>query len=177
MTRREIIKYTATLTGAALATPIVTSLLSGCQGTVKSNDATKTLHFFDSEEFTILQRIVDTILPKTDSPSATDVGVDYIIDSMVGQVYDREAKREYRANFDELKGLLSNVTDEALADKLEELLSSNRSEALLQLKQQTVSYYLTTEEISTTYLNYLPIPGEYEGCIELSSVDNKAWAI
>jgi len=56
-------------------------------------------------------------MPKTDTPSATSVGVHQMIDRMV------------------------------------------------------------TEEIATNYLNYLPVPGAYEGCITLESVGGKAWAI
>jgi len=49
--------------------------------------------------------------------------------------------------------------------------------ALLDIKQQAVAYYLSTKEIATNYLNYLPIPGEYEPCISLESVNGKVWAI
>ncbi len=46
-----------------------------------------------------------------------------------------------------------------------------------EVKQQTIAYYLASEEISTKYLNYLPVPGEYKACIPLSEVGGKAWAI
>ena len=42
------------------------------------------------------------ILPKTDSPSATDVGVDKMIDQMVGTVYTGENQEAYRKGFDSL---------------------------------------------------------------------------
>ncbi len=46
-----------------------------------------------------------------------------------------------------------------------------------QLRQQTISYYLSSEEICTNYLNYLPVPGKYEPCITLEEAGGKAWAI
>ena len=49
--------------------------------------------------------------------------------------------------------------------------------AMIGFKQQAVTYYLSTKEIATEYLNFLPIPGVYEPCISLDSVDGKAWAI
>ena len=49
--------------------------------------------------------------------------------------------------------------------------------AFIGFKQQAVTYYLSTKEIATRYLNFLPIPGVYEPCISLESVDGKAWAI
>jgi len=52
------------------------------------------------------------------------------------------------------------------------------SDAFFQeLKQQAIAYYLSTEEINTKYLNYLPVPGEYQACIPLSEIGGKAWAI
>lgn len=177
MTRREIIKYTAAVTGVALAAPIASSVLVGCKESSSELVTNDILHFFSREEFTLVSKIVDVILPKTDSPSATEVGVDYMIDSMVGQVYDTKAKKSYRTKFDTLKTKLDAIDDNNLAGTLEQILHSNNAGILIELKQQTVAYYLTTEEISKNHLNYLPIPGEYEGCIELSSVNNKAWAI
>lgn len=51
------------------------------------------------------------------------------------------------------------------------------NESYRHIKQQTIAYFLSTEEISTNHLNYLPVPGKYEACISLESVGGKAWAI
>jgi hypothetical protein len=49
--------------------------------------------------------------------------------------------------------------------------------AYLDFKQQTISYYLTSEVIGEKILNYLPVPGAYEPCIPLESVGGKIWSI
>lgn len=189
MKRREILKYTALATGAAVSAPLAGSLLAGCNADVAVNTDDYALQFFDDQQFMLVKDLVDTILPKTDSPSATEVGVHRMIDHMVGAIYNDEYKEEYKAGFalltnfldgnggflemDEEKKLttlrdLDNSDDESLGDT---------KEAFTALKQQAVAYYLTTEEIGTKFLNYLPVPGEYESCISVEETGGKLWAI
>ena len=189
MKRREILKYTALSTGAALSAPLVSSLLIGCNAEVASNTDDYALQFFDNQQFALIKDLIDTILPKTDSPSATEVGVHRIIDHMVGAVYNDEYKEEYRAGF----ALLTNFFDSnggflemdeekklstlrGLGNSEDENLAGTKN-AFVALKQQTVAYYLTTEEIGTKFLNYLPVPGEYESCISVEETGGKLWAI
>ena len=49
--------------------------------------------------------------------------------------------------------------------------------AYLNFKQQTVAYYLSTEEVATKFLTYLPVPGKYEACITVEEAGGKAWAL
>lgn len=51
------------------------------------------------------------------------------------------------------------------------------NESYRHIRQQTIAYFLSTEEICMNHLNYLPVPGKYEACISLASVGGKAWAI
>ncbi|HMC01463.1 MAG TPA: gluconate 2-dehydrogenase subunit 3 family protein, partial [Flavobacteriaceae bacterium] len=137
--------------------------------------------FFNDEGFSLIKNLVDTILPRTDSPSATDVGVHQMIDTIVGKVYTKEQQQNFTKRFSSLKSYLGNSKN--YTESLQELLNPSEEnnklaqEALLDLKQQTVLYYLNTKEISTTYLNYLPVPGKYKACISLEEVDGKAWAL
>lgn len=182
MKRREIIKCTAALTGAALGAPLISSILSGCENRVASPSG-----FLDANRFDFITTLTDIILPKTDSPSATEVGVHNMIDTMVGEVYSTEDQNTYMA---QLNSLIEHLGTDFKSKNTEEQLAELRAietsdDARLQsakssfkeIKQQTIAYYLSTEVVGTQYLNYLPVPGEYEGCIELSSVNGKAWAI
>jgi len=203
MKRREILKYTAYMTGAAVSLPLMSTLLTGC----KTDDIAKAkdfkLSFFNKEEFNFVEKMVDIILPATDSPSASAVGVHKMIDTMVGTTYKKEDVDMYRKKFNALKKYLNAISDENAFDyglektiqgknflefnqdeKIKVLKSLDASkennearDAYLNLKQQTISYYLSSEEIGTNFLNYLPVPGEYKGCIELSEVGGKAWAL
>lgn len=183
MNRREMLKYTALLTGAAVSAPFATAFLSGCtRGTANSE-----LLFFDTNQFELLTQISDTILPRTDSPSASDVNVPETVDSMLGLVFDDEFKAIFRNQWTELESFLSDQNFQQMEQServalLSDLETSQNDEiansklAFRELKQQVIAYYLNTEEVGTEYLNYLPIPGQYEPCISVEDVNNKAWA-
>lgn len=180
MERRQLLKYTAYITGAAVGAPLMATLISGCKADTMT-DAVDQLSFFSKDEFTLLKKLIDTIIPKTDSPSATDVGVHNIIDQMVGKVYTSEQQSSYRKGFETLSAHINGGADTLEFLKLLEQDQASgmkdAKEAYLNIKQQAVAYYLSTEEIGTNYLNYLPIPGNYESCISLEEAGGKAWAI
>ncbi len=181
MKRRALIKLVSFSTGAALSAPLMSSLITSCQEVSKIEDTDYTLHLFDLEEFTFLKETIDTILPKTDSPSATEVGVHKIIDTMVGTVYKPEDRDNYRKGFLALKEYVSLASENVLAS-LQKLSKSSiakdeeAKKSLLELKQQAIAYYLSTEEISKSHLYYLPVPGKYEPCISLEEAGGKLWA-
>jgi len=174
------------MTGAAVGAPLLSSLLVGCNSEITENNIGGQLQFFSPEEFALVKDLVDLILPKTDSPSASDAGVHHMIDTMVGTVYPESYKAAYKKGFTALTNALNEASggknfrqlepDQQL-ELLKQLDGSNDSrKAFLDLKQQTVAYYLSTEEIATNYLNYLPIPGAYNACITLEETGGKAWA-
>lgn len=188
MKRRQIIKYTSLATGAALSAPLMSVLLSGCKTDEVVEAATSGLSLFSSEENTALKAIVDVILPKTDSPSASEMGVHTMIDHMLGKVYPKEQREAFKPKFESLLNHLKdsdffNSENEAQLKLLTDISSSDDTsleaakEGLLDLKQQTIAYYLSSEEVAKNYLNYLPVPGAYEPCVSLESVGNKKWAI
>jgi len=181
MDRRQLIKLISLATGSALVIPLSSSLLVACKQVKKQEDLAYTLQFFNNEDFSLIKDLVDVILPKTDSPSATDVGVHQMIDTILGSVYTSEEQQSFNEKFSNLKTYLAN--SENYSQALQALLTSSEGSvkiaqtAFLDLKQQTVLYFLSTKEIGTTYLNYLPVPGEYKACIALEEVNGKAWAL
>ena len=183
MKRRELLRYTAYATGATISAPLLSTLLSGCSE-VDSTPGTQ--KFFGNQDFAILKDLVDTILPKTDSPSASDVGVHYTIDAMVGSVYKEEDRIAYKKGFSWLvkhlgDGDFANLPSDEKVSLLQNIEKESDQEdvkkAYVDLKQQAIAYYLSTEEVAKNYLNYLLVPGEYESCISLDEVGGKAWAL
>lgn len=179
MKRREILRRTAVITGAAVSAPLALSLLSGCK-TDAAEAMSDALSFFSSDDMSLVQKAIDIIIPRTDSPSASDVGVHKMIDHMVGNVYKQEDRDAYSSA---MSGLLSHLSssddmEQAIGDLEQPSSGGNAlSSAYAQLKQQAIAYYLSSEEIGTKYLNYLPIPGEYLACISLEEAGGKKWAI
>jgi hypothetical protein len=197
MNRREILRYTAWITGSAVSASLAGAILSGCsEQTPDKITATSTeksltstiLHFFTPEQFALVALLADTILPRTDSPSATDVNVHTSIDSMLGLIVDSNYQTGFKSRWLELQNYLqqqnfSQLAAQAQLETLQTLeltqeadLNSTKN-TLVEFKQQVIAYYLTTEEVAKKFLNYLPIPGSYQPCISVDDVNNKAWAI
>lgn len=191
MKRREILKYTILATGAAVSAPLLSSILSGCS-TSPEKGADYQTQFFSKEDFELVTKLIDTILPKTDSPSASEVGVDRTIDAIVGAVYKQKDKEDYAKRFSAFakylkkesgKGGFISLSDDKKLAILQQLGRSKEEglkevrNAYLDFKQQTIAFYLSSEEIGENYLNYLPVPGAYEACIALKDVGGKAWSI
>lgn len=189
MDRREVIKLVSLSTGVVLSTSLIGSLVSGCVRDIKKQAVNYQLVFFDENGFIQVQTIIDLIIPKSDSPSATEVGVDQIIDTIVGAIYSNAEKASYKSNFNalldhlNLDGDFHRLNSEQKIRRLQKLSRSddknsvNAKKAFLDLKQQSIAYYLTTETIAKNYLNYLPVPGKYEPCISLEDVGFKVWAL
>ncbi len=185
MNRRDILRITALATGGAICSPLASTILSGC--TAPPPDLPEgELFFFTPEEHSLMKAYVDTLLPKTDSPSASELDIHGTIDRMVGTVYFPEERDNYRAEFDALLMVLNQdgkfeelgAEDRIkILSNLEGAVESPAANAHRHIKQQTIAYYLSTEEIGKNYLNYLPVPGEYQGCISLEEAGGKAWAL
>lgn len=189
MTRREILRYTAFATGAAVSAPLASALLVGCQSDFDDNYLPE---FFEEEEFDVIKHVMNTILPKTDSPSAIQAGTHQVLDKMLLNVYEEADQLEFRTGFTTLKTYLTEATGGKTFDRLSEKqqlstlknLEQSEDEALeavreayLNIKQQTIAYYLSSEVIGTQFLNYLPVPGEYEACISVAEAGGKAWTL
>lgn len=197
MNRREVLRYTAWITGSAISASLASAILSGCseqsaeQNQAKGTDISPNaslLHFFTPEQFTLVGLLADTILPRTDSPSATDVKVHITLDSMLGQVFDSNYQTAFKIDWLALESYLGQqqflqLEPTAQVEVLRSLeLNQNDNVAsakktLIEFKQQVIAYYLTTEDIGKNFLNYLPIPGFYKPCISVDEVNNKAWAL
>lgn len=179
MKRRELVKLISLATSASVTIPLSGSLLSACKNMDVVAESEYSLQFFNQKEYSFIIELLETLLPKTDSPSAVEVGVHQIIDSMVGTVYSPEKKVIFSNNMD---SLIKYIGSGNLAGKVETLLNSENEaerdakDALISIKQQAVAYYLSTEEVAKKHLNYLPNPGEYQPCITLDSVKGKLWA-
>ena len=162
-----------------MATPLASALLSSCNAKPSGNNIGEGLHFFTDDEFSFLGKFLNSLLPRTTSPSAMDVGVDRTIDSMVGTVYPEDSREAYRAGFQRLMNMLGDKED--MTSDLVALENGEHSEeitnAYMHVKQQAVAYYLSTEKIGKEFLNYVPVPGEYIGCISLEEAGGKAWAL
>ena len=88
MKRRSALKNMGMVFGYAAATPTLLSILQSCKE--KPAYAEWVPSFFDQDKGYALAQMVDVILPKTDTPSATEVNVHLFIDQFANEVLPPE---------------------------------------------------------------------------------------
>ena len=93
MDRRIALKNIGLSFGYVVATPTLISIVQSCNTTPGEE---WTPDFFTMEEGVILIQLVDIIIPKTDTPSASELNVHVFIDKFVDQVmYSEKAYLSY----------------------------------------------------------------------------------
>ena len=183
MHRRKALILTSSIIGGTIVGSKF--FLSGC--TRKVTDK----RLFSDADVSILDEVGETILPETDrSPGAKAARIGAFMATIVTDCYDEKdqeifkegiialqqmAKSSYSKGFVELN---QNQKQELLV-LLDSIAKSNKEEDLphffTMMKQLTIWGYFTSEPGATNALRYLPIPGEFKGCIPYKKGD-KAWA-
>jgi hypothetical protein len=183
MNRREAIKKSTWIAKSAIFAPALMSAIQSCER--KLSETEKPLVFNDQQN-ALVKAIADTIIPKTDSPSASDVGVPQFLDLLLQDVFDQQVTEKF------LTGL-EQFDEDCKADtgKLyTQLDQSHRNDYLEQIdrevmgkeyddlvpfyftfKQLCVSTYYSTEQGIKQNMNYQPVPGQFQSDIALEPGD------
>jgi hypothetical protein len=127
-------------------------------------------------QLALVGAIADTILPRTDSPSATDVGVPAFVDVIVSENYDDGERAAFTAGLDAIdasartsggSGFVDLFTEargaaitgiEASADHRDE-----PAHTYWRLKGLIVHGYFTSESVMKNVLKYEVMPGRFDG--------------
>jgi hypothetical protein len=190
--RREALRKTALLMGAAVSASALTGILQGCKATP---ELTYTPQFFTEDQARIVMEVAEIIIPKTDTPGAKDAGVPGFIDIMLKDCYkkedqdrfisgiasfDEEAKKAYGDSFiyckpEQQVELVTKTHAAALAEAKEN--KEAKRPFILMAKELTLLGFFTSEPGATQVLQYVAVPGSYKGCIPLAEAGNgKTWA-
>lgn len=197
MQRREALRRTTWLTGAALSTPALMSMLQSCkeQERVSWNPV-----FLDIQQAAFISSFVDVLLPATHTPGARDVNVDVFIDRLYAETLDANGQAMIKQEITKLNDRARETYGEPFAD----LSPDDQRAFFAQLESETATFnpgvwgtavgtqepvgyyrslkstalwaYFTSEEIGKHVLNYDPIPGAYRGCLPLKDVGN-LWSL
>ena len=140
MTRRQALKGLVALVGGTVGAAELGPL---ARAAMADTDAAP--RFLDADQFAMLGRIVDLMIPDTDTPGAYRAGVHRFIDMMLA---------EY-----------------ASADSQAVFLNRNKSEAYRMLKGMILFGYYTSETGASVELRFNPIPGTTPGCVPVDTFD------
>lgn len=139
MNRREILRYTAYATGFAISAPLASVLLTGCKADAEMMAPDFKPGFFNDAEYEYIVKMADTMLPKTDTPGAVEVGVPQMIDRAVGDVYSEEDQEKTRKG---LQALMKKM-DAANPGGFSKL---DADKALAYLQEQDLQYKTAAPE-------------------------------
>ena len=173
--RREALQRLALLVGTTLSLPV--------QAALRGETSNEVPLVFSAGQQKLIANLADVIIPTTDTPGAKTAGVDQFIGYVIGHCTAPIQQETFQ------KGLqqTDSFSQVAFGKSFSELDNSQRIEIVNQLTQRekpfflnlrelTIVGYFTSEIGATKALEYLPVPGRFQGDIPLKS-DQKAWAI
>ena len=189
MTRREALKRTALVMGAAVSASATAALFSGCQTSGAGTELDWQPEFLTKEQGATVREVAERILPATDTPGAKDANVQEFIDLMLRDVYTPDERKIVTTGLEELQERAQNdygsaFYDLEIADMNTLLMEINQTAYATPggsrhwfsyLKELTIIGFFNSELGATEVARYEPVPGAYQGCVPLEQI-GYVWA-
>jgi gluconate 2-dehydrogenase gamma chain len=131
----------------------------------------------------IVSAIADVLIPKTDTSGALDAGVPAFIDSIMADVYPKDAQDRFSAGINEFetaageggKGFLDQDVTQRAATVQKAIAAALEGEHkdkpfILVARELTLLGFYTSEVGITENMEYVPVPTVYHGCVPLSEM-------
>lgn len=134
-----------------------------------------------SDQLALIGAIADTILPRTDTPSATDVGVPAFIDIIVSENYTDTQRNSFVNGLPPLEtalrgsdgtpfvGLDADHRAVAVGAIEQRERRGDPAATYWRLKGLVIHGYFTSEPVMRNVLNYELMPGRFDGAARVSA--------
>lgn len=190
MTRREYIQSTIVSLGYVASVGTIANLLLSCQ---QQADLSWKPVFLSNNQANLLAEITETILPKTKTPGAKDLGVPQFIDQLITKVMTKAEQKEFTDGLEDLDQQCKSANgktfvecDTATRTSFLKALDASAGtfspsvwgiqlienpkpvKFFRKLKSLTLMSYYTSEKVGKEILVYNPVPGKYDACIPYS---------
>jgi hypothetical protein len=172
--RRQALRRVTLLMGGALSLPV--------QAALRGESTGQTPVKLTPEQQLLLTELAEVILPTTHTPGAKAAGAgDFIVHVITHctRAADREKFLEGLQKTDPISrqkfGKAFAQLDAPRRAEVMDALARNEKEFFKNLREMTIVGYFTSEIGATQALEYLPVPGRYEGDIPLKP-GQRAWA-
>ena len=191
MDRRKALRNIGKGIGTVIITPTIVSIFQRCQLSKTFNPT-----FFKSEDFNLISRLMEIIIPKTDIPGAIELKLPEFVDNYIDAVWDKKSKENINKSLKLFKDVAKtkfgqkptrNLTFDELDKLLDKFLKSkeiNSDEEKIaasfttELRNLTINAFRTNEYIGENILAYQPVPGKNVGCVDLDeATEGKAWSL
>jgi hypothetical protein len=174
--RREAVQRITLLLGGALSA----QLTAGLMGQVTQTGPGVSV---GPEQTALLAEVADVIIPATDTPGAKAAGAEQFIVRVLRDCYEPEKQQRFYAGLARLEaesrqthGKGFTELDAASKNEVVKWATVKEREFFALMKQLTVAGYFTSEIGATQALEYLPIPGRFEGDVPMKP-GQKTWAL
>ena len=191
MDRRKALRNIGKGIGTIIVTPSIVGIFQRCQSSKTFN-----LTFFKSEDFNLISRLMEIIIPKTNIPGAIELKLPEFVDNYIDAVWDKKSKENINKSLMLFKDVAktkfgqkptSDLTFDELDKLLDKFLKSkdiNSDEEKIaasfttDLRNLTINAFRTNEYIGENILAYQPVPGRNVGCVDLDeATGGKAWSL
>ena len=191
MDRRKALGNIGQGIGTIIVTPSIVSIFQRCQSSKTFNPT-----FFIAEDFNLISRLMEIIIPKTDVPGAIELKLPEFVDNYIDAVWDKKSKENINKSlklfkdvaktkfgqkptmdltFDELDKLLDKFLKSKDINSDEEKIAASFT---TDLRNLTINAFRTNEYIGENILAYQPVPGRNVGCVDLDeATGGKAWSL
>lgn len=176
MNRRDALQHVALLFGSMISAPAMAGALG------------EKTYFGESvpvnaEQEAFLSELADVIIPTTSTPGAKAAGVEKFIVRVMRDCFPKEDQEKFYAGLTQLNTDSRTAFGKSFVEldgsqKIQAVksLTTSNKDFFLRMKELTVTGYFTSEIGATKAMEYLPIPGRFEGCVPLKP-GQKAWAL
>jgi hypothetical protein len=179
MNRRIAIKRIGLSFGSISLSTGVISMIKSCQS------PNADLKFFSSNQISFLDRVLEIILPETETPGALSLNLSKFVDSYVSENIRSEDQKYLIAMIDEFTHMIlksenlksidqaeNNVIEKYISDHIDNgsMIANdgkNYSQICGLFREMAVNSYKASEYVMTNKLGYVPIPGYYDGNVDV----------
>ena len=162
------------LKNMAAAVGVMAGLPSWASGWSKSSLPENIL--LSADQSIILTGMVETIIPKTDTPGAGELGVGGFVQKMVKDCYDKKVQDNLAKGIDSLESQSQKNFGKSFAavnkdqkmqllQEMEKSSDADQKAFLGMVKNLTIQGYMNSEYVMTNITHYEMIPARYHGCV------------
>jgi len=173
-----MIKRRSALTKIAMGVAGMVSLPSWVNSW--SSDSLKHFSYLSAENDELLAAITDTIIPKTDTPGAKDLGVHHLIQKIVKDCYDKPAQNMLSqglmltdaVSIGDYGDSFARLTPDQRLQVLNKMSQSGQPDQknfIAMIKRMTIDGYMHSEYVMTNITKYEFAPNRYFGCVPVKA--------
>ena len=180
MDRRNALKNIGKGLGTITITPSILNLFQSCQNSTTLNSV-----FFNKEQFLVVSKLMEIIIPETETPGAISLKLPEFIDAYIYNVLDEDNITSNKILKEGLNKFIDLVRSETTKQETNEisikewedqlrkvLVSESKNDkitiAIQDLRKLTVGAYKINEFVGENLMAYNPVPGKQIGCVDLN---------